>query len=192
MADAGTLESVRDRIRAGEPLTVADIDLLLAEADGFQALGQRRVLVLTDEAIAARRPQLRERLPAAVLRPHFVSRRPNDPDFFFQVAAVGRPSHAPADFRHLPPVGKPVRDYSGLSVGKSSTTVIGSGVPFADHPWGAGLFSRCMTCAGSDTLCIYADTESVYDNYETTTFDTWEYVCRECGAFSSARRITVR
>lgn len=144
-------------------------------------------LDLTKAAVISHRDRLRTLFPGIKLRIHRDqgSRVPRRNGHWGNAA----PGHAPKDFRSLAPSTHV--DRSGrLLMSQTDSPYVGSGVPFSEHPLAKGEFDRCMACAGDDTLCIYANHSASYSrrNCETSVWFIVEYLCRECGAFSSYQR----
>ncbi len=67
---------------------------------------------------------------------------------------------------------------------------VGSGVPFATLSWPARQFCLCGWCGSAETRCIYEDASSLYSDWETTYYTSWEYECLHCGLFTHARNGT--
>lgn len=151
-------------------LSPAAAEMLLERRGAFQRLGAGLHLVASEECLKQRRSELRSALPRAQLSPPPPARTGSFRFHGEGPRAHATPRRAPANFRELPPVQE-------IRTPEGETIRVGSGVPMEPHE----RFTRCMGCAGNDTLRIYSSYECKPGRTENYIFAACEYVCRECG-----------
>lgn len=151
---------------------------LVARRARFEHLGGRLSFVATESALTAHRDILRRTFPAARLAPTLPR---THADFGFRGAPEvhDQPRLAPANFRELPPQVTLPKRLSNYDEERWH----GSGRPMEGYE----PLRRCFGCASDKTLQIYGDWSSIYSGAECETYTNTEieYVCEECGRFTS-------
>ena len=99
--------------------------------------------------------------------------------------ASPQPKRAPANFRELPPeLTRSEPAVMGSYAGQMDEYQVGSGVRVTES---SREYSRCAACGSEDTLRIYSKFKHRYSEqrFENYYWSIREFVCNECGEFTS-------
>lgn len=173
----GGLQTWTHRLAAPESLAA-----LLANGPLVERGGAGLQLLCEEPALQAITDAVRRSLPRTQWSLLRTPERPHDPeDSHGPMVTHVVPSCAAMDFRALAP-----REHSskpGVQSSEPVLTTTGSGFPLETY-----LFSTCSWCGSSKTLGIWWRSSSLYSHHETTSYDSWEYECHDCGLFTEMRK----